>query len=223
MDFDFLASTELFRGVSVEEVRKVLSCLAARERSYFKGDIIYSTGDTVKEIGLVEEGSVNVVVNFLWGDSNIFGHVEKGEVFAETYAAVADKPLLCDVVAAENCRILFVDMSRLLTTCRNGCEYHNAIIHNIVAISAAKNLGLSSRMMHIASKSIRGRLLSYLNEQSIENGSRYFTIPFSRQQLADYLNVDRSALSNELSKMQKDGLIDFHRSDFYIKEGSFVG
>ena len=102
MDFDFLASTELFRGVSVEEVRKVLSCLAARERSYFKGDIIYSTGDTVKEIGLVEEGSVNVVVNFLWGDSNIFGHVEKGEVFAETYAAVADKPLLCDVVAAEN-------------------------------------------------------------------------------------------------------------------------
>ena len=106
----------------------------------------------------------------------------------------------------------------MLTTCQRGCAFHSLIIHNMLRISAQKNLNMSSRMMHTASKSLRDRLLSYLSEQATLNGSAHFKIPFDRQQLADYLAVDRSAMSNELSKMQKDGLITYHKNEFTLNE-----
>lgn len=216
MNFIFLSNTNIFRGIKEEEIKGMLSCLGAHEEQYKKNDIIYCAGDVVTEIGLVEQGSANIVVNCFWGNSNIFGHIEKGKIFAETYAAIPGKELLCDVVAAEDCEILFLNMNKLLTTCQNGCSFHNRIIHNLIRISANKNLILSSRMMHIASKSIRDRLLSYLSEQALEHGSAQFAIPFSRQQLADYLGVDRSALSNELSKMQKEGLMSYYKNEFAL-------
>ena len=166
----------------------------------------------------MESGSVNIVVNFYWGSSNIFGHVEKGSIFAENYASIPGQELLCDVVAAEECEILFLNMRQLSSTCSKACSFHNRLIQNLLSISAKKNLGLSSRMMHIAPKGIRDRLLSYLSEQALKNGSSHFLIPFDRQQLADYLGVDRSALSNELSKMQKDGLITYRKNEFTLNE-----
>ena len=189
MNYFFLTNTPLFRGVREDEIEHLLSCLGAREKTYQKNEIIFRAGSAVSEIGLVQSGSVNIVVNFYWGNSNIFGHVEKGMIFAENYAAIPGKELLCDVVAAEPCEILFL-----------------------------KSLNLSSRMMHTAPKSIRDKLLSYLSEQAIVNSNTHFTIPFDRQQLADYLGVDRSALSNELSKMQKDGLISFKKNEFILHE-----
>ncbi|MBQ7670482.1 MAG: Crp/Fnr family transcriptional regulator [Clostridia bacterium] len=218
MDTFFLANTSLFHGIREDEIKDLLSCLNAREKTYKKDETILRAGDTVSQIGLVEEGSVNIVVNFYWGNSNIFGHVEKGSIFAENYAAVPGKELICDVVAAEDARVVFLDMNKLESTCGKSCTFHNRLIHNLLKISAQKNLGLSSRMMHIAPKSLRERLLSYLSEQAMEHGSAHFTIPFDRQQLADYLGVDRSAMSNELSKMQKDGLIAYCKNEFTLKE-----
>lgn len=218
MNYLFLSNTNLFRGLKENEIQNVLSCLDAYEKKYNKSEIIYRAGDSIDEIGLVENGSVNIVVNFYWGNSNIFGHIESGFIFGEAYAAIPGKELLCDVVASENCKILFLNVNKLLTVCQNRCSYHERIIQNLLRISAIKNLNLSSRMMHTASKSTRVRLLSYFSEQAIKNGSSTFTIPFSRQQLADYLGVERSALSNELSKMQKDGLIKYHKNEFKLLE-----
>ncbi len=215
MDTSFLTTTELFQGIQPEELTALLGCVRARERSYLKDDVIYRAGDSVSDVGLVESGSVNIVVNHYWGGSNIFGHVRAGQIFAETYAAFPEHELLVDVVAAEDCTVLFLTLDNLLSTCSNACAFHNRIVHNLVRISARKNLRLSSRMMHIAPKSIRERLLSYFSEQAQERGNP-FSIPFSRQQLADYLGVDRSALSNELSKMQRDGLIEYHKNDFTL-------
>ena len=121
-------------------------------------------------------------------------------------------------MTCEETEVLFLNMRNMLTTCRRGCSFHTRIIQNMLRISAQKNLNLSSRMMHTASKSLRERLLSYLSEQALEHGSSHFTIPFDRQQLADYLAVDRSAMSNELSKMQKDGLITYHKSEFKLND-----
>jgi len=218
MNYFFLSNTPLFHGIKENEISHVLSCLGARERTYRKNETIFRAGDTVHEIGLVESGSVNIIVNFYWGSSNIFGHIEKGMIFAENYAAIPGKELICDVVAAEDSEILFLDLTKLLTTCQHGCNYHQRLIHNLLRISAQKSLDLSSRMMHTAPKSIRDRLLSYLSEQAMINGSTRFTIPFDRQQLADYLGVDRSAMSNELSKMQKDGLISFRKNVFILND-----
>lgn len=218
MNYLFLSNTNLFRGIKEDEIKSVLSCLNSHERKYKKDETIYRAGDTISDIGLVLNGSVNIVVNFYWGGSNIFGHVEAGYIFGEAYAAIPGKELLCDVVAAESCEILFLNINKLLTVCQNGCSYHHRIIQNLLRISAVKNLNLSSRMMHTASKSTRVRLLSYFSEQAIISGSSSFTIPYSRQQLADYLGVERSALSNELSKMQKDGLIKYHKNKFRLLE-----
>lgn len=218
MNLNFLTKTNLFRGINADEIALALKCLDPHERAYKKGELIFRAGDKITQIGLVLEGSVNIVVNFFWGNSNIFGHIEKGKIFGEAYAAVSAKELPCDVVAAEDSQILFLNFQKILTTCSSCCSFHNKLIHNIVRISAMKNLKLSSRMMHIAPKSIRDKLLSYLSEQAMENGSPSFNIPFSRQELADYLGVDRSALSNELSKMQKDGLITYKKSSFTLHE-----
>ncbi len=159
-----------------------------------------------------------MAVTFYWGGSRIFGHEGKGAIFGENYAAVPGKELLCDVVAAEDTTVLFLDMDGLLTTCRNVCACHQRVIRNLLRISAQKNLGLSARMMHIAPRSLRERLLSYLSEQAMENGSTHFTIPFDRQQLADYLGVDRSAMSNELSKMRREGLIACRKNEFTLSD-----
>lgn len=199
-----------------EKIKNALSCLNSSEKEFKKGGIIYRAGDTVTEIGLVEEGSVNITVNFYCGTSNIFGHIAKGEIFAETYAAIPNKKLICDVVAAENSKILFLDINKLINGTCSSCGCHGIIIHNLLQISAEKNLKLSSRMMHTAPKTVRGRLLSYLTWQAAKNESREFHIPFTRQQLADYLGVDRSVLSTELSKMQRDGLINYRKNDIKL-------
>lgn len=216
MNYEFLSSTKLFCGMPPEKIKNALSCLNASEKKFKKGGIIYRAGDTVTEIGLVEEGSVNITVNFYCGTSNIFGHIAKGEIFAETYAAIPNKKLICDVVAAENSKILFLDINKLINGTCSSCGCHGIIIHNLLQISAEKNLKLSSRMMHTAPKTVRGRLLSYLMWQAAKSESRKFHIPFTRQQLADYLGVDRSVLSAELSKMQRDWLINYRKNDIKL-------
>jgi CRP-like cAMP-binding protein len=217
MNYTFLSGTDIFHGLKEEEIETILPCLHAKEKSFPRGASIFRVGDTVSEIGLIESGSVNILVNFYWGDRHIFRHAGLGDIFAEDYASIPDKELLCDVMAAEDTQILFLSLHELLSSCQKRCSFHRQIIHNLVRISASRSLSLSTRMMHTAPKTIRERLLSYLSEQAMEHGSLHFTIPFSRQQLADYLAVDRSALSNELSKMQRDGLLTFRKNEFTLK------
>nr|WP_072515021.1 Crp/Fnr family transcriptional regulator [Ndongobacter massiliensis] len=218
MNTFFLINTQLFHGITESEIAELLPCLDAKERKFQKDEVIFRAGSPVNEIGLVASGSVNIVVNLYWGNSIIFGHVGKGQVFAENYAAIPGRELVCDVVACEETEVLFLNMQNVLTTCRRACAFHTRLIKNMLRISAQKNLNLSSRMMHTASKSLRERLLSYFSEQALEHRSSHFTIPFNRQQLADYLSVNRSALSKELSRMQKEGLITYHKSEFTLKE-----
>ena len=199
MNYLFLTKTAFFNGLSENEIKTILNCLGAYQKSFKKSEIIYYSGDTVSDMGLVLSGSVNIVVNYYWGSSNIFNHIGQGEIFAETYATIPNKEMLCDVVAAEKTEVL----------------------RNLLKNSAQKNISLATRMMHTASKFIRDRLLSYFSEQAILNGGNTFTVPFSRQQLADYLGVDRSAMSNELSKMKHDGLIDYQKNDFILINNDF--
>ncbi len=217
MDFSFLAGTDLFRGVSAEELERIRPCLGIYEKHYTRGSVIYRAGDVVSDVGLVEMGSVNIEINSYWGTSSIFGHMERGEIFAEAYAAVPGRELVCDVVACEDCTVLFLPMQRAITLCQKNCRAHSCIVRNLIQLSALKNLSLTNRMMHITPRTIRERLLSYLSEQMIAHGDRSFTIPFTRQQLSEYLGVDRSALSHELGKMQKEGLLTCYKNKFVLR------
>lgn len=219
MNYNFLANTVLFRGVTAEEAENMLACLKARREAFSRGAVICRAGDTVQSMGLVLSGSVNIENDDVWGNKSIIENIGAGEVFAETYACLPEEPMLVNVVAAEETEVLFLNTDRLLKTCPESCVHHEKLIRNLLSASAQKNLILSRRIFHTASKTIRGRLLSYLSFQAVLQGSCRFMIPFNRQQLADYLGVDRSALSNELGKMKREGLIEFHKNYFVIRNG----
>jgi CRP-like cAMP-binding protein len=170
MNYQFLTTTNLFRGMSMTEAKSILSCLNANEKQYKKGEIIYYNGESIKNIGFIMSGSVNISIDDLWGNSAIIGHSEPGQLFAEVYACIPSEPLMVNVTACENCDILFLNASRLMTTCKNACPFHNQLIRNLLQITASKNLALSLRNVHILSKSIRGRLSSYLSEQAKKMG-----------------------------------------------------
>ena len=221
MDYTVLAQTELFLGLEPREVEALLGCLGAYERTYARGEQVMRVGDVTEHVGVVVSGSVNVVVNYYWGDRAIFGHIYAGQVFAETYAALPKRRMLVDIVAAEDADVVFVAMPKLIRTCGKSCPFHHEAIENLVRLSAERSLALARRMMHIAPRTIRERVLSYLSDQATRVGSDRFTVPFSRQQLADYLGVDRSALSHELSKMQHEGLIVTRRSYFELKRDAW--
>lgn len=216
MDLTSLSKTALFRGAAPQEVEGMLACLGTERRSFSKGDRIFRAGDLITSLGIVLSGSVLIESNDLWGNTTVLDSVGPGRIFGETYACAYGEPLMVDVVAAEQAEVLFLNVNRVLKMCSHACDHHNRLIRNLLSISAQKNLNLSRKIFYTASKSIRGRLLSYLSDQAVRNGSSRFTIPFNRQQLADYLNVDRSALSNELSKMQKEGLLKVNKNCFQL-------
>ena len=202
-----LTQTSLFSGISQADLSSLLSCLAAVERRYSKGAVILAEGEPTQWMGLVLEGRAIISCADVWGKSSILGFAEPGAVFGEAYACVPGEALLISVCAAEETRVLFLNVGKLLTVCGNACPFHARLIRNLLSISAGKNLQLSRRIFHTTPKSIRGRLQSYFSECAKKSGSLTFKLPFNRQQLADYLGVDRSAMSSELSKMQRDGLI----------------
>lgn len=187
-----------------------------RTAAYIKGEIILGAGSVVTDIGLVLSGSVQIAYTDLWGNKSILGITPAGGVFAESYACIPNEPMLVDAVANEDCDVLFISVPKLFTPCPV-CGSQNRLIQNLVMISAGKNLQLSRRSMHTSPKTIRGRLFSYFSQQVSAQGSSKIVIPFNRQQLADYLNLDRSALSKELGKMRNDGLITYNRNTFLIK------
>ena len=220
MNYKFLANTLLFRGVTPDEIESMMGCLDAQVKKYHKGEIIYHNGEYAQKAGLVLSGSVHIENDDLWGNKTLLSHVGAGQVFAETYVCVPGEPLMINVVAAEASEILFLNLGKGSCTCAKNYGFHGRLIQNLLAISAQKNLNLSRRIFYTSAKSIRGRLLSYLSDQATRCGSLEFDIPFNRQQLADYLGVDRSAMSNELSKMQKEGYLTSSKNHFCLNQAS---
>ena len=209
----------LFKGMSEKERASCLSALHAQERSYKKGSMILQAGDSTSRMGMVLTGSVTVESNDIWGNRTILSHVGKGGYFAETYALLPEERMMVDVRANEDSCILFLDIGGALNKVSFE-SWKEKLLKNILIISSHKNLILSGRSFHTAPKSCRGRLLSYLNTVALQEGSAEFTIPFNRQQLADYLNLERTNMSKELSRMKRDGMIECRKSHFkLIKQG----
>lgn len=203
------------QGITESEWKDMQACFGMHKIAYSKNDVIFHMGEIVHEIGIVNNGSVNIENVDLWGNKTILSNVSKGEVFAETYA-LCKEPMMVYVVAAQDCEVLFLDMDTLTDGQYESCGWQSKLLRNMLNVVMQKNLILSERIFYTTPKTIRGRLLIYLSAQSVRVGSNTFQIPFSRQQMADYLNLDRSALSKELGKMRDDGLIDFYKNTFRL-------
>ena len=217
MDIHLLAGTRLFQGIREHEIEAMLTCLSAEERTYGKDAYIYRAGDVTGRLGVVMEGAVNIIKDDVWGNRKIIENIGGGQIFGETYACLKGEPLMVDVQASERSRILFMDVNRILTTCSSSCDFHNRLIRSLMYVLAGKNLMLTKKMDIITPKSLRERVMVYLSQESVKQESRTITVPFNRQQMADYLSVDRSALSAELSRMQRDGVISYEKNRFTIQ------
>lgn len=215
MDINVLEKSRLFQKMTAKELSLCLDSLNAKEKKYRKEDVILHAGDKTDKIGMVLSGSVTIESNDIWGNRTVLSHVGKGQYFAETYALLGEV-LLVDVRANEDCRILFCNIRNLLDDCKKSSPWKEKLLKNILIISSQKNLILSGRSFHTSPKSCRGRLLSYLNAIALQTDSKEFDIPFNRQQLADYLNLERTNLSKELSHMKAEGLIEYRKSHFKL-------
>ena len=213
---EFLKKTMIFQGMDDNELTASLDFFRAYEQKFKKGSTILHAGDLTDKMGLVMEGSVTVESDDAWGNRSILSKVEAGGFFAETYAVLPKEPLLVNVIANEDCHILFLRIGSLKQLQNNMEQWMIKFVSNLLMLSMHKNLMLSSRSFHTAPKTIRGRVMAYLNSVSMQKHAREFNIPFDRQQLADYLNLERTALSKELSKMKADGLIDYYKNSFKI-------
>ncbi len=216
MNIQIIKKSKLFKNMEDEEISLCLKLLNAKEKTFQKGERILSAGDKTKAFGLVCSGSVTVEINDVWGNRNILSHIGALDIFAETYALLKNETLLVDAYANECAEILFLNIADLDDTSQANERWALKFIFNMLTISAGKNLALSKRSFHTSPKTIRDRVLSYLNTVSLQNHSAEFDIPFDRQQLADYLNVDRSALSNELGKLQKEKIIKLRKNHFEL-------
>ena len=213
MEISILSGSLLFKGFDEDEVNSLVSALNAREKRFRKGTMIFRSGDVISMLCFVTAGSVTIESNDMWGNRTILNLVGKGQFFAESYALLPDEPMLVDVCANEDCTIVFLEMKSIGRLDDNS---RARLLANLLNITTRKNLHLSSRSFHTAPRQVRGRIMAYLNTVSVQKHSREFDIPFDRQQLADYLNVERSVLSNELSKMQRDELIRCRKNHFEI-------
>lgn len=220
MDIGFLRKSILFRSMTVDEIDSAFKSLHTYVKEYKKGEVVMCAGTVNSSMGLVLTGSVTIETNDVWGNRTILSHVGVGDFFAETYA-ILNETMLVDVCANENCRILFFRMSNFSDQNFKSTVWGNKLIYNLLKISTNKNLTLSMRSFHTAPKTVRGRIMAYLNSVSLQKHSSEFDIPFNRQQMADYLNLDRTALSKELGRMRNEGIINFRKNHFIVRSKSY--
>ena len=211
-----LRNSPFFQGMTEEEIMSVLHCVNATVQQIKKDRYILRVGDRTESMGLVLRGAVLVLQEDLWGHRNIIYRIGPGEYFAEPFAATAGSVLNVSVVADEDSEIMMLNMERFLTTCPHACAHHSRMVRNLVSVMARRVLDLNDKLTHISKRSTREKLLSYLSAESMRQGKLAFTIPYDRQQLADYLSVERAAMSVELSKLQKEGLLKTNRNYFEL-------
>ncbi|ODU57313.1 MAG: Crp/Fnr family transcriptional regulator [Clostridium sp. SCN 57-10] len=209
---NILTKSPLLKGVAEDEIGTLLSCLSASVSSYEKNSFILRAGDPADSVGMILSGGAHVIKEDFWGNRNLLSHIAPSQLFAETYACSTSMTLAVSVIAVEPTTVLFLGIRRLLTTCTSACTFHTRLIRNLLSVMAEKNLLLHDKLTHMTQRTTREKLLSYLSSESARQDSASFELPFNRQQLADFLSVDRSAMSNELCKMRDEGLLRFYKS-----------
>ena len=213
---EILKRTQLFSGVSDTEISAMLNCLQAKLLTFKKGDYVFREGEHIDNITVLVEGKLLVQHDDFWGNRNIVNVIRVGEMFGEAYVAPESGSLLNDVIAEEDSAVIFFDVHKILTVCSASCRFHSMVIQNLFFAISEKNRKLVQKIGHMSKRSTRAKLISYLSEEAKKHNNRQFMIPFSRQQLADFLCVDRSAMSNELCKMRDEGLLIFDKNKFTL-------
>lgn len=214
--FEILEACPLFSGVSRDERQSLLDCLQGKIKEYPKGEPVFLEGDEAGFVGLVLTGAVQIVRDDYQGNRSVMSIAMPGELFGETYACSGIGTMPVSGYAVKESTVMLLSFRKMLTVCSNACRFHNQLVKNLLQIVAERNLHLSGKIRVMSQKTTREKLMAYLLEEAKKNGGNEFTIPFDRQALADYLGVERSAMSAELGKLRRDGILTTTGSHFRL-------
>ncbi len=211
-----LKRTRMFSGVSEEEIGAMLSCLQARLCTYKKGEYVLRQGERIDNIMVLVEGKLHIQHDDYWGNRSIINMISVGEMFGEAYSAPESGAIMNDVLAVADSAVIYFDVNKVITVCQTACKFHSIVIHNLFFAISEKNRKLVQKLGYMSKRTTREKLTAYLSDEAKKQNSSTFSIPFNRQQLADFLSVDRSAMSNELCKMRDEGKIKFEKNIFTL-------
>lgn len=211
-----LQSCPLFDGIDPQDLMRLLTCLGARVLFFDKKYTVFAEGNSAKYIGILLSGSVQTIRNDYYGNRSLISKVEVGELFGEDFACAELDAMPLSAIADAPSEVMLIECSHILHTCQNNCGFHQRLIFNLMKNLAVKSLAFHQKAEILSRRSTREKLLSYLDVQAKRNHSNRFTIPFDRQELADYLEVDRSGLSAEISKLRKEGILKSRKNEFEL-------
>lgn len=213
---EILKKCRLFEGIGEEDLLRMLECLGARVVSFDKKYTVFSEGSPARYVGILLSGSVQVVQVDYYGNRSILSEIRPTQVFAEAFACAGVSALPVSVIANDPCEVMLVDCSHILHTCSNHCAFHQTLIYNLMRDLADKTLLFHQRIEVTSKRTTREKLLAYLTMESRKAQSEVFDVPFDRQELADYLEVDRSGLSAEIGKLKKEGVLKNQKNHFEL-------
>lgn len=214
--YALLSGSDLFYGLTSEELGSMLHCLGAKIVDIQKGDPVFLEGDPAGFVGIVLEGGIQVVQEDYFGSRSVMHHSDPGDVFAEAFSFTNLDTMPVSGYAVKNSRCMILSCRRMMTVCSNACTFHNRLVKNLLTLVSRKNLMLNEKIRFMSQRTTREKLLAYLSDQAKKTGSAEFTIPYDRQALADYLSVERSAMSAEISMLKNDGILEVKGSHFKL-------
>lgn len=215
-NIDFLMKLPIFYNLKKDEIINILKFFSYSKEDFEKNNFIFEIGKPISKIGIILSGEINIIKEDFWGNRNILNKFKSGEIFGEVFALAKVSPNNILVETSQNSKILFLDLTNFSIDNENNSSEILKFLSNIFKISLKKNILFTEKLEHITKKTIREKIVSYLSTEALKNRSNSFFIKFDRQELADYLFVERSALSRELSSMKKDGLIEYNKNYFTL-------
>lgn len=213
---NILKKSALFSGIETQDLLNMFKCLLMNIKTYEKNSYIFTASQPLIDVGIILKGRVNIIQEDYWGNRNILTTLTTGDLFGETFACTNTNNNMFSIMTTEPSDIMFLNYQKITSPCQFACKFHTKIIQNMLLLIAQKNILLTTKIEHLSKKTTREKLLSYLSSEAIKQQNNTFTIPFNRQELADFLSVERSAMSAELSRMQKDKLIIYHKNNFTL-------
>lgn len=215
--FGILSQCPLFAGIEQSELNAVIGCLNGKTVKVSKGNPVFLEGDPARYLGVVLLGTIQVIREDYYGNRSVMAVLQPGELFAEVFSCAGLATMPVSVIAVTDSEVLLLDCRRVFTSCSNACHFHGLLMKNLLQEMAQKNLILTRKIRYMSQKTTKEKLMAYLLDQAKQQGRKEFVIPHNRQSLADYLGVERSAMSAEISKLKKSGQIDTHGSWFCLK------
>jgi CRP-like cAMP-binding protein len=210
-----LKRSKIFQNITDKDIRKLLPCLKASVKKFKKNQIIFHQGDFIEKVGIILYGELKIEKIDFWGNSSILKILTNYEMFGEIYA-FEKQPLEVSIISNTDSEILFINFNKIISPCESACTFHTQLIINLLKIFANKTAAMNKKIEILSKRSIEDKLLTYLKSISLKTKNNEFSIPYNRQELADFLGVNRSALSKELIRLEKDGIIKYHKNNFKL-------